>query len=170
MNLKTSVLDVPGFPREGLHFKDITPLFSDAAAFARAIEAMAEPVLPLHPTHVLGLESRGFIFGSALAHKLGLGFVPARRAGKLPRPVLRETFATVCGEEGLEIHQDALQAGDRVLIVDDILASGATAAAARNLVERAGAHPLALTTFIEMVGAGGREALKGMPVFSVLTY
>ena len=87
MNFKLSVLDVPDFPMAGVLFKDITPLFNDAAAFARAIDAMAEPVLSLLPTHVLGLESRGFIFGSALAHKLGLGFVPARRPGKLPRPI-----------------------------------------------------------------------------------
>ncbi|HLO66154.1 MAG TPA: adenine phosphoribosyltransferase [Holophaga sp.] len=170
MNLKLSVLDIPGFPHEGVLYKDITPLLADAAAFARAIDAMAEPVLALKPTHVLGLESRGFIFGSALAQKLGLGFVPARRPGKLPRPTFGEAFTSSCGADGLEVHQDAFQPGDRVLIVDDVLATGATAAAARAVVERAGAHPLALTTFIEMVAQGGRERLKGLPVFSVLTY
>jgi len=166
MNLKKSVVDVPDFPRQGVLFKDMSPLFMDAAAFARAIDAMAEPVLPLQPTHVLGLESQGFIFGSALAQKLGLGFVPARRTGKLPRP----TFAESCGEESLEIHQDAFQPGDRVLIVDDVVATGATGAAARRLVQRTGAHPVALTVFIELVARGGREQLKGLPVFSVLTY
>jgi adenine phosphoribosyltransferase len=168
MNFKNSVLDVPDFPAQGVLFKDITPLFNDAAAFARAIDAMAEPVLTLQPTHVLGLESRGFIFGSALAQKLGLGFVPARRPGKLPRPTFSESFTSNCGEAALEIHQDAFKAGDRVLIVDDVLATGATAAAARSIVERTGAHPVALTLFIEMVSMAGRERLKGLPVFSVL--
>jgi adenine phosphoribosyltransferase len=170
MNFKRAILDVPDFPREGVQFKDITPLFTDASAFARAIDAMAEPVLPLQPTHILGIESCGFIFGSALAQKLGLGFVPARRPGKLPRPTHAETFAIDGGENILEIHQDAFKPGDRVLIVDDILATGATVAAARRTVERTGAHPLALTVFIELVAKGGREQLKGLPVFSVLTY
>jgi len=170
MNFKQSVLDVPDFPREGVLFKDITPLFTDAAAFARAIDAMAQPVLSLQPTHVLGLESRGFIFGSALAQKLGLGFVPARRPGKLPRPTYSESFTSSCGADALEIHQDAFQPGDRVLICDDVLATGATAAAARSIVERTGAHPIALTLFIEMVAMAGRDQLKGLPVFSVLRY
>jgi len=170
MNLKQCVLDVPDFPVEGVVFKDITPLFADAAAFARAIDAMAEPVLSLQPTHVLGVESRGFIFGSALAQKLGLGFVPARKKGKLPRPTYSAAFAITTGEDALEIHQDAFQPGDRVLIVDDLLATGATGAAVRAVVERTGAHPLALTVFIELVAKGGRDRLKGLPVFSVLTY
>jgi adenine phosphoribosyltransferase len=170
MNFKQSVLDVPDFPKEGVLFKDITPLFTDAEAFASAIDAMAEPVLLLQPTHVLGLESRGFIFGSALAQKLGLGFVPARKPGKLPRPTFSEAFTSTCGDAALEIHQDAFKPGDRVLIVDDVLATGATAAAARRVVERTGAHPVALTLFIEMVALAGREQLKGLPVFSVLRY
>jgi len=170
MNFKQSVLDVPDFPKEGVLFKDITPLFTDAAAFASAIDAMAEPVLLLQPTHVLGLESRGFIFGSALAQKLGLGFVPARTPGKLPRPTFSEAFTSTRGEAALEIHRDSFKPGDRVLIVDDVLATGATAAAARRLVERTGAHPVALTLFIEMVAQAGREQLKGLPVFSVLRY
>lgn len=170
MNLKQSVLEVPDYPKSGVRYKDITPLLTDAAAFAKAIEAMAEPVHSLQPTHVLGLESVGFIFGAALAMKLGLGFVPARRPGKLPRPTFAETYTSSVGEEALEIHQDAFRPGDRVLIVDDVLATGATAEAARAAVERTGAHPLALTTFIELVGRGGRDRLKGLPVFSVLRY
>lgn len=170
MNFKRSILEVPDFPRQGVLGKDLTPLFNDAEAFARAIDAMAEPVLPLQPTHVLGIESCGFIFGSALAQKLGLGFVPARRAGKLPRPTYGETFTSGLGDCTLEIHRDAFKPGDRVLIVDDILATGATAAAARHAVERTGAHPLALTVFIEMVPDAGRDRLTGLPVFSVLRY
>jgi len=170
MDLKRAVRDIPDFPRPGVMFKDITPLLSDAAAFSQAIDAMAEPALALHPTHVMGLESRGFIFGSALAHKLGLGFVPARKPGKLPGPTFRRTYACEYGEDALEVHQDAFKAGDRVLIVDDVLATGGTAAAARELIESAGAHPVALTLFIELGFLKGRDRLHGLPVFSVLTY
>ena len=170
MDFKTTVRDVPDFPHAGVLFKDITPLLNDAKAFGLAIDAMAEPALALHPTHVLGLESRGFIFGSALAHKLGLGFVPARKPGKLPMPTYRQTYACEYGEDSLEVHRDAFKEGDRVLIVDDVLATGGTAAAARALIESTGAHPVALTLFIELTFLKGREMLKGLPVFSVLTY
>jgi len=170
MDFKPFVRDVPDFPHAGILFKDITPLLDNAKAFASAIDAMAEPALALHPTHVLGLESRGFIFGSALAHKLGLGFVPARKPGKLPMPTFYETYASEYGEDSMHIHQDAFKPGDRVLIVDDVLATGGTADAARRVVERTGAHPLALTLFIELAFLKGRERLKGLPVFSVLTY
>ena len=170
MNFKLSVRDVPDYPRPGIGFKDITPLLNDAKAFALAIDAMAEPILPLLPTHVLGLESRGFIFGSALAYKLGLGFVPARKPGKLPMPTFSETYSLEYGEDRLEIHQDAFKAGDRVLICDDVLATGGTAAAARRLVERTGAQPVALTLFLELEFLKGREQLKGLPVFSVIGY
>ena len=170
MDFKLKVRDVPDFPQPGVLFKDITPLLNDAHAFSRAIDAMAEPALALLPTHVLGLESRGFIFGSALAHKLGLAFVPARKPGKLPMPTYSETYACEYGEDSLQIHQDAFQAGDRVLIVDDVLATGGTASAARRIVELTGAHPVALTLFIELAFLKGRNQLKGLPVFSVLTY
>ncbi len=169
MDFKNHVREVPDFPRPGFLFRDITPLLVDAQAFGRAVEAMAAPVLTLQPTHVLGLESRGFIFGSALAQKLGLGFVPARKPGKLPGATLREGYLGTDGSEyALEIHADAFQSGDRVLIVDDVLATGATAAAARRLIERTGAQPIALTLFVEVGELPGREKLKGMPVFSVL--
>ena len=170
MKFQNAVVDVKDFPKPGVVFKDITPLFHDAKLFASAIEAMAEPVLTLLPTHVMGLESRGFIFGSALAQKLGLGFVPARKPGKLPRAVFSEVYASEYGEDALEIHQDAFQPGDRVLIVDDVLATGGTAAAARRLIERTGAHPIALTLFIELSFLPGRETLDGLPVFSLIRY
>lgn len=169
MDFKNHVREVHDFPRPGLSSWDITPLLVDAQAFGRAVEAMAAPVLTLQPTHVLGLESRGFIFGSALAQRLGLGFVPARKPGKLPGATLREGYLSTDGsEDALEIHRDAFKPGDRVLIVDDVLATGATAAAAWKLVERTGAHPIALTLFVEVDDLPGREKLKGLPVFSVL--
>ncbi len=170
MDLRSFVREVPDFPKPGVSFKDITPLLTDAKAFAHAVERMAEPVATLQPTHVLGLESRGFIFGSALAQKMGLGFVPARKPGKLPLPIYSEAYGLEYGTDALEIHRDAFKPGDRVLIVDDVLATGGTAAAARKLVERVGAQPLALTLFIELGFLAGREKLHGLPIFSVLRY
>jgi adenine phosphoribosyltransferase len=171
MDFRTFVREVSDFPSHGMAFQDISPLLVDAKAFGEAIEAMAAPVLTLQPTHILGLESRGFIFGSAIAHKLGLGFVPARKPGKLPCETLHEDYTNTIGEvNALEIHKDAFKPGDRVLIVDDVLATGGTAAAARTLIERTGAHAIALTLFVETAHLPGRDKLAGLPVFSVLRY
>ncbi len=168
--LSSFVRDVPDFPIPGILFRDITPLLANAAAFTKAIAAMAEPVLNLQPTHVLGLESRGFIFGSALAQKLGVGFVPARKPGKLPLATHKEAYGLEYGTDALEIHKDAFGPGDRVLIVDDVMATGGTAAAAQRLIQATGAHPVALTVFIELALLPGREKVEGLPVFSVLRY
>lgn len=169
MDFKTFVHKVPDFPKPGFLFRDITPLLADAKAFGLAVEAMAAPVMTLQPTHVLGLESRGFIFGSALAQKLGLGFVPARKPGKLPGATISESYVSTDGsEDALEIVQNAFKIGDRVLVVDDVLATGATAAAAKKLIERTGAQAIALTLFVEVDELPGREKLKGLPVFSVV--
>ncbi len=170
MNLDPFVRAVPDFPKVGILFRDITPLLADPVAFAEAVAAMAAPVAALKATHVMGIESRGFIFGAALAQKLELGFVPARKPGKLPSAVFRQDYGLEYGTDGLEIHRDAFKAGDRVLIVDDVLATGGTAAAARALVEETGAQALALTLFIELADLPGREKLSGLPVFSVLRY
>jgi adenine phosphoribosyltransferase len=169
-SLSSFVRDVPDFPKAGILFRDITPLLANAEAFGQAVQAMAEPVLTLQPTHVLGLESRGFIFGSALAQKLGVGFVPARKPGKLPMPTHQEAYGLEYGLDALEIHRDAFKAGDRVLIVDDVMATGGTAAAAQRLVQRTGAQAVALTVFIELTSLPGREKVEGLPVFSVLRY
>jgi adenine phosphoribosyltransferase len=171
MDYRTFVREVQDFPSQGMAFCDISPLLADAQAFSQAIDAMAEPVHTLQPTHVLGLESRGFIFGSALAQTLGLGFVPARKPGRLPGETFHEEYVNTIGDvNALEVHRDAFRHGDRVLIVDDVLATGATAAAARSLIERTGARPMALTLFIEMDHLPGRDKLSGLPVFSVLRY
>ena len=164
------VRDVPDFPKAGILFRDITPLLANAAVFGEAVAAMAEPALILEPTHVLALESRGFIFGSALAQKLGIGFVPARKPGKLPMATHKEGYGLEYGTDALEIHKDAYKPGDRVLIVDDVMATGGTAAAAQRLVRLTGAHPVALTVFIELTSLPGREKVEGLPVFSVLRY
>ncbi|WP_306591354.1 adenine phosphoribosyltransferase [Geothrix sp. 21YS21S-4] len=168
--LAAFVRDVPDFPKAGILFKDITPLLADAEAFGEAVAAMAQPALTLQPTHVLGLESRGFIFGSALAQKLGVGFVPARKPGKLPRPTHHEAYGLEYGSDALEIHTDAFGPGDRVLIVDDVMATGGTAAAAGRLVKLTGAQAVGLTVFIELASLPGREQVEGLPVFSVLRY
>ena len=168
--LSSYVRDVPDFPQPGILFRGITPLLANAEAFGEAVEAMAQPVLTLQPTHVLGLESRGFIFGSALAQKLGVGFVPARKPGKLPMATFDEPYGLEYGTDALEIHTDAFKAGDRVLIVDDVMATGGTAAAAQRLVQRTGAQAVALTVFIELTSLPGREKVEGLPVFSVLRY
>jgi adenine phosphoribosyltransferase len=170
MDLKTLIRDVPDFPKAGIVFKDITPLLAHPAGFQAAIDAMASPVENLQATHVLGLESRGFIFGAALAQKMGLGFVPARKPGKLPREAYQEKYGLEYGTDALEIHRDAFGPGDRVLIVDDVLATGGTARAARTLVEQTGASPVALTLFIELTFLDGRDKLNGLPVFSVVRY
>lgn len=164
------VHEVPNFPKAGIQFKDITPLLGDPQAFHAAVEAMARPVSALQATHVMGIESRGFIFGAALAQRLELGFVPARKPGKLPRPTHHQAYGLEYGNDAIEIHQDALRSGDRVLIVDDVLATGGTAAAARKLVEACGAQAVALTLFIELADLTGRDKLTGLPVFSVLRY
>jgi adenine phosphoribosyltransferase len=168
--LTSFVRDVPDFPKAGILFRDITPLLANAEAFGEAVAAMAQPVLTLQPTHVLGLESRGFIFGSALAQKLGVGFVPARKPGKLPLPTYSEGYGLEYGTDALEIHTDAFKPGDRVLIVDDVMATGGTAAAAQRLIQRTGAQAVALTVFIELTSLPGREKVEGLPVFSVLRY
>lgn len=169
MDLRPFVRDLSDFPRPGMAFWDITPLLADVRAFQQAVSQMQAPVEPLQATHVLALESRGFIFGSALALRLNLGFVPARKPGRLPGPTLRATYLNTQGvEDALEIPEEAFKSGDRVLIVDDVLATGGTAAAARQLVERTGATALALTLFAEVGNLPGREALAGLPVFSVL--
>lgn len=168
MDFRTRLRIVPESHRPGLPTYDLTPLWADAEGFATAMEAMAEPIRTLQPTHVLGLESQGFILGSALAQKLGLGFVPARRAGKLPLPTLMEEYEFEGQPEALEIREESFKPGDRVLLVDDLLATGATAAAARRLVERSGAQPVAMTLVVENSELNGRSRLQGLPVFSLM--
>lgn len=170
MDLRSFVREVPDFPKPGVSFKDITPLLTDARAFAHAVERMAEPVATMQPTHVLGLESRGFIFGSALAQRMGLGFVPARKPGKLPLPTYSEAYGLEYGTDALEVHRDAFKPGDRVLIVDDVLATGGTARAAANLVQRLGSTLHGLAFLIELDFLRGRDKLAGAAVSSVLHY
>ena len=170
MELRDYIRDIPDFPKPGIVFKDLTPLLLDAAALDVAIRTLAEPARALEVDYVVGAEARGFIFGAALARELGAGFVPARRPGKLPHDTLSAEYALEYGINGLEVHADALGHGARVLVHDDLLATGGTAGAVCELVERAGAEVAACSFLIELSFLGGRRALAPRTVFSVIQY
>lgn len=162
---------VPDFPKPGIVFRDITPLLADAGGFARCIDALAEPWLGQGVQAVCGIESRGFIFGAALAQKLNAGFVPLRKPGKLPPPVTGVDYQLEYGSDRLEARDDALKPGERVLIVDDVLATGGTLLAARALVEQLGAQLAGAVVLIELDALGGRQRWHGAaPLHSLLHY
>ena len=167
-NLRELIRDVRDFPRQGITFKDITPLLGDPKALAEAVSQLAARVE--RPEAVVAIESRGFVFGTALALAWKAPFVPARKFGKLPGRTVREVYSLEYGEDTLEIHADALRAGQRAVVVDDLLATGGTAAATARLVERLGARVEALLFLIELRGLGGREKLAGRRVEALLTF
>jgi adenine phosphoribosyltransferase len=162
---------VPDFPTPGVVFRDVTPLLADAAAFARCIEALAAPWRECGVQAVCGIESRGFIFGAALAQGLGAGFVPLRKPGKLPPPVVAVDYQLEYGSDRLEAREDALREGERVLIVDDVLATGGTLAAAAALVGRLGARLVGAGVVIELPELGGRGRwTAAAPLHALLAY
>jgi adenine phosphoribosyltransferase len=162
------IRDVPDFPRKGILFKDITPLLADPAALAGSIREMAARME--RPDAVVAIESRGFIFGAGLALHWKVPFVPARKFGKLPGRTVRQVYSLEYGEDTLEIHADALSPGQRVAIVDDLLATGGTAAATARLVEQLEAKVTGLLFVIELEGLGGREKLSAYPVEALIAY
>lgn len=164
------IRDVPDFPKEGILFKDITPLLQSAEGLAKAIDGLVNAVDPSTYDTVCGIESRGFIFGTALAHKLGKGFVPIRKPGKLPWKTESESYQLEYGSDTIEIHVDAAEQGPRFLMVDDLLATGGTMGAALNLVRRIGADPVACAFVIELGFLPGREKLGDVPTFALKTY
>ncbi len=166
--LERFVRDVPDFPQPGVVFKDITPLLADAAAFAICIDALASPWRARRIDAVCGIESRGFIFGAALAHALDAGFVPLRKAGKLPSATIGVDYALEYGKARLEIHEDAFEPGSRVLIVDDVLATGGTLAAAKELVTRLDADVAGAAVVIELAAFGGRARWQSSAPLHVL--
>ena len=168
--IKALIRDVPDFPKKGIVFKDITPVLGDAQAFATAIRALAARYRPLKPTHVAGIESRGFILAAALALELGTGFVPLRKPGKLPCRVRRREFTLEYGKDAIEIHEDGLKKGDRVVLVDDVIATGGTARAGADLVRDLGAELLEIAFLVELSFLDGRKKLAGEKIFSLLTY
>jgi len=170
VRLRGRIRDVPDFPKPGILFKDVTPLLGDGDAFKLTTDLLAERVASLKPELIVGIESRGFIFGAALAERLGLGFVPVRKPGKLPFKTTRETYALEYGTDALEMHDDGVRKGQRVLIVDDLLATGGTSRAAADLVKRAGGEVHALAFLIELVALNGRQRLAGETIHAVLQY
>lgn len=168
--LRRFVRDVPNFPHQGITFRDITPLLASPDEFALAIVGMITPWRDAGVTHVIGVESRGFIFGAPVALGLGAGFIPVRKPGKLPRTVLREAYALEYGTDALEMHADALPPGSRVVIVDDVLATGGTASAAAQLVVNAGATVVGYAFLIELTSLGARARLPDVRIESTLTY
>ena len=170
-SIESLIRSVADFPKPGITFRDITPLLADAGGFARCIDALAEPWLGSGVQAVCGIESRGFIFGAALAQKLHAGFVPLRKPGKLPPPLITVEYELEYGRDALQARSDALKPGERVLIVDDVLATGGTLAAARELVQRLGAELVGASVLIELDGLRGRERWAGdAPVRSLLHY
>ena len=168
--LKAAVREVPDFPRAGILFKDITPVLGDPALFRVATEAMAAPWRGTGITHVAAIESRGFLFGAPVAQALGAGLVPVRKPGKLPARTVREDYVLEYGTDALEMHADALPSGALVLVIDDVLATGGTAAAACSLVERAGGTVAGVGVFIDLPFLNGRIRLAGRRVETVVSY
>jgi adenine phosphoribosyltransferase len=170
VNLEEKIRDVPDFPEPGIVFKDIMPLLADPATLRETVDKLAEWIEPRKPDVILGAEARGFILGSALAYKLGCAFVPARRPGKLPWKTVSATYALEYGENTLEIHSDAISPGARVLVHDDLLATGGTAAAICDLAEQLGGEIVGLAFVIELTFLTGRQHLEKYDVFSLITY
>ena len=170
IDLKSFIRDVPDFPRPGVLFRDITPLLQDAVAFRYVIDELARRIEPSSPDVIVAIESRGFVFGAPVAYKLGVPLVPVRKEGKLPAERMSVDFALEYGQGRLDIHADALQRGQLVAVIDDLLATGGTAAAAAELVERLGASVACVAVVVELAFLRGRQRLEGNSVISLLRY
>jgi adenine phosphoribosyltransferase len=168
--LRARIRDIPDFPKPGIVFKDITPLLLDAVALDAAVSALAEAAAPWRPELVLAAEARGFILGAALARELGAGFVPARKPGRLPAETVSAAYALEYGSDSLELHADALAGGARVLIHDDLLATGGTARALCDLAKTLGGEVVGCSFLIELSFLGGREPLAPLPVEALIDY
>ena len=170
MNIEDKIRTVPDFPKKGIMFRDITTLLKDNEAFNYVVEQFYERYKDKQIDKVVSVESRGFIFGSVLAYKLGAGFVPIRKPGKLPAEVIRQEYQLEYGTDSMEIHKDAIQPGERVLIHDDLLATGGTVAAACKLIERLQGKVEGICFLIELTPLNGRKVLPKMDVFSLIKY
>ncbi len=168
--LRSKIRDINDFPTEGILFRDITTLLKDGAAWAAVVDRLATGYKAAKVDIVVGVESRGFIFGGALAHQLGVGFVPVRKRGKLPAPTIEEEYELEYGRDILAIHEDAIRPGQRVLAVDDLLATGGTMAATLRLIERLGGQVIGAAFLIELAFLNGRQRLKGYTLEALITY
>lgn len=170
-SIRSTIRDVPDFPKPGILFKDITPVLASPKLLAHAIDGMIEATGLAEVDKVVGIDARGFIFGALIAERLGAGFVPVRKKGKLPWQTRGIDYALEYGTNSVEMHLDAIAPGEKVLLADDLLATGGTAAAALHLIEQAGGRVLGSTFFIELSFLGGREKVSGPgPVHSLITY
>lgn len=169
-NLASLIRDIPDFPEPGVVFKDITPALADPGVLAELIAALAAPFTEMAVDKVAGIEARGFTLATPVAGVLGAGFIPVRKPGKLPYQTVREDYALEYGTDALEIHTDAVSPGERVLLVDDVIATGGTAAAAIRLLKGIGAEVVGFAVFIELAFLGGKEMLDGVPIHALIKY
>ena len=170
LDLRDRIFDVPDFPTKGIVFKDVMPLLADRDYLMETVRLLAEWSRPRDPDLILGAEARGFIFGGALAYELGVGFVAARKPGKLPRETVEATYALEYGTDGLHVHRDAIAPGARVIVLDDVLATGGTARAKVDLVEQLGGIVAGALFVIELTFLGGREQLEEYEIHSLIQY
>lgn len=170
MDLAALVRDIPDFPEPGVVFKDITPVLADAKALAQLVDALAKPFSDAGVSKVAGIEARGFTLATPVADHLSAGFIPLRKPGKLPFDTVIEEYELEYGTDALEVHVDAVTQGEKILLVDDVIATGGTAAAAIRLLRRIGADVVGLSVFIELVFLGGSDHLDGVPLHALLRY
>jgi adenine phosphoribosyltransferase len=170
IDLRTGIRSIPNFPKEGILFRDLSPLLEDATLFHQTIDHLAAECARFSPTKIVGLDARGFIFGAALAYKLGVGFVPVRKKGKLPFHTLSHAYQLEYGSAEFEIHCDSIKPGESVVLVDDLLATGGTAGAALHLLRQLKANVLLALFIVELEALGGRTQLAPIEVRSLITY
>ncbi|KGK91612.1 adenine phosphoribosyltransferase [Desulfosporosinus sp. HMP52] len=170
MDFRNHIRVISDFPKEGISYKDITTLLKEGEVYHQAIDAFVEKIKPWKPDVIVGPEARGFLFGAPVAYALGVGFVPVRKPGKLPSKTISETYALEYGFDTLEVHADAIKPGERVVMVDDLLATGGTMLATANLIRKIGADVVGMGFLIELAFLNGREKLIDYPVFSLVEY
>lgn len=170
MNLKETIRSIPDWPIEGVVFRDISTLMQNPKAFAYACDVLYDRYKDTGVDKIVGIDARGFVFGGVVAYKLGIGFVPVRKKGKLPCQTIQETYALEYGTDTLEIHEDAISAGEKVVIVDDLIATGGTVGAAVRLVKNLGADLLECAFVVELPDLKGRDQVEGCPVFSLVEF
>jgi adenine phosphoribosyltransferase len=168
--LRGAIRDVPDFPKPGIVFRDISPVLSTPKLFCQVVDLLAAETAKSAPTKVVGIDARGFLFGAAVAYKLELGFIPVRKKGKLPYQTIEYSYVLEYGRADMEMHIDAVEKGEKVVLVDDLLATGGTSAAAVHLIQQLGATVEAALFFIELVDLGGRQQLSGVPVQSLIQF
>jgi adenine phosphoribosyltransferase len=169
-DLRRAIRDVPDFPKPGILFRDISPILRKPALFRQVVDALAAEAERFAPAKIVGIDARGFLFGAAVAYKLNLGFIPVRKKGKLPYRTVAYSYVLEYGRADMEMHVDAVEAGEKVVLVDDLLATGGTSAAAVHLIQQLGATVEAALFFIELVELGGRKQLSGVPVQTLIQF